>query len=58
MLAHAVLFGSRLAGTVWAMVRRVLWSVLFSVVTTVAAIAARRVATSVWRIATGEDPPA
>jgi hypothetical protein len=39
------------------MLRRLLWNGLFTLIAALAAILARRVATSVWRIATGEDPP-
>jgi hypothetical protein len=37
--------------------RKVLWSGLYASLSAVAALAARRVATGVWRVATGETPP-
>ncbi len=39
------------------MLRKLLWNGLFAVFGAAAAIAARKSATAVWRIATGEDPP-
>jgi hypothetical protein len=38
--------------------RKLLWTTLVSVLATVATLAARRLASGVWRIATGEEPPA
>jgi hypothetical protein len=40
------------------MVRKVLWSGLYAGLGAAATIGARRVASSVWRLATGEEPPA
>ncbi|MDQ3858023.1 MAG: DUF4235 domain-containing protein [Actinomycetota bacterium] len=40
------------------MLRRILWNVLFAVFGAVATIAARKGASKIWRLATGEDPPA
>ena len=40
------------------MLRKLLWTGLYGAVTAAAAIAARRAASGIWRIATGEKPPA
>jgi hypothetical protein len=40
-----------------AMVRKILWSGLYAGIGAAAALGARRAATSVWRLATGEEPP-
>ncbi len=40
------------------MLRKFLWSALYGAVGAGATMAARRVASRVWRIATGEAPPA
>jgi hypothetical protein len=40
------------------MLRKVLWSGLYAVFGALATIAARTAASKVWRIATGEQPPA
>ena len=40
------------------MLRKILWSGLYAGLGAVATVGARRVASSVWRIATGEEPPA
>ena len=37
--------------------RKLLWTGLYAAVTAVAAVVARRVATKVWHVATGETPP-
>jgi hypothetical protein len=39
------------------MLRKLLWSGLYAALAAGAALVARRVASGVWRIATGEDPP-
>jgi hypothetical protein len=39
------------------MLRKALWTGLYAAVGAAATIAARRLASSVWRIATGEEPP-
>ncbi len=38
--------------------RKILWSGLYAGLGAAATIAARRAASSLWRIATGEEPPA
>lgn len=45
------------AGKLRAMLRRLLWSGLYSGFAAGAAIVARRLATRVWRLTTGEAPP-
>jgi hypothetical protein len=40
------------------MLRKILWSGLYVGFGAVATIGARRVASSVWRLTTGEEPPA
>jgi hypothetical protein len=40
------------------MLRKLLWSGLYAALAAVAAMVARRTASRVWRIATGEEPPA
>jgi hypothetical protein len=39
------------------MLRKLLWNGLFAVFGALAAIAARRAAVGIWRLATGEEPP-
>jgi hypothetical protein len=39
------------------MLRRVLWNGLFAVFGAAATLAARRAASQVWRLATGEEQP-
>jgi len=39
------------------MLRRFLWSALYGVLGAGATMAARRLASRIWRIATGETPP-
>jgi hypothetical protein len=39
------------------MLRKILWSGLYAVLGAAATMAARRAASSIWRIATGEQPP-
>ncbi len=40
------------------MLRKLLWSGLYAGIAAAAGIAARTVATRIWRVATGEEPPA
>jgi Protein of unknown function (DUF4235) len=37
--------------------RKLLWTVLYAGLAAVATMVARRAATGIWRIATGEEPP-
>lgn len=39
------------------MVRKILWNGLYAAFGAAATIGARRAASSVWRVATGEQPP-
>jgi hypothetical protein len=39
------------------MLRRILWSTLYAGLGAAATMGARRAASSIWRVATGEDPP-
>jgi hypothetical protein len=39
------------------MIRKLAWSALYGVLAAGAAIAARRAASGIWRVATGEQPP-
>jgi hypothetical protein len=40
------------------MLRRVMWTGLYAALGAGATLAARRAASKIWRIATGEEPPA
>ena len=40
------------------MLRKLLWTGLYGVIGAVATILARRTASGIWRVATGEKPPA
>jgi hypothetical protein len=51
-LAHP-LFGEQLR-----VLRKALWTGLYAALGAAATMAARRLASSIWRIATGEQPPA
>jgi hypothetical protein len=44
-------------GKTGAMLRKLLWSALYAGLGAAATIGARRAASSIWRIATGEEPP-
>jgi len=39
------------------MLRKLMWSALYAVLGAAATIGARRAASGIWRIATGEQPP-
>jgi hypothetical protein len=39
------------------MLRKLLWSALYAGLSAVAALGARRAASRIWRVATGEEPP-
>jgi hypothetical protein len=38
-------------------IRKIAWSVLYGGIAALATLAARRAASGIWRIATGEQPP-
>lgn len=40
------------------MLRKLTWTALYGAIAAAATIAARRAASRIWRIATGEEPPA
>jgi hypothetical protein len=40
------------------MLRKLLWSMLYAGLGAAATMGARRTASSIWRLATGEEPPA
>jgi hypothetical protein len=40
------------------MLRKVMWTGLYAGIGAASTMAARRLATKIWRVATGEDPPA
>ena len=40
------------------MIRKLLWTGLYATLAAVSAVIARRAASGIWRIATGEEPPA
>jgi len=40
------------------MLRKVMWNGLYAGLGAAATMASRRLASKVWRVATGEDPPA
>jgi hypothetical protein len=39
------------------MLRKVLWTALYGAIGAIATVVARRAASAVWRVATGEQPP-
>jgi hypothetical protein len=39
------------------MARRLAWSIIYGTLAALATLAARRAASGIWRIATGEEPP-
>jgi hypothetical protein len=39
------------------MLRKLLWSGLYAAIGAAATIGARRAASKIWRVATGEEPP-
>jgi hypothetical protein len=41
-----------------ALVRKAIWTALLAGLSAVSAMLARRLASKVWRVATGEEPPA
>ncbi len=48
----------RQRGTLDAMLRKFMWTGLYASLAAAATLAARRAASGIWRIATGEEPPA
>jgi hypothetical protein len=39
------------------MLRKLMWTGLYAGLAAVSAMAARRLASTIWRVATGEEPP-
>jgi Protein of unknown function (DUF4235) len=39
------------------LLRKLLWSVLYASIAALATMVARRAASKIWRVATGEEPP-
>jgi len=48
----------RWAGNQEPMLRKILWTGLYGALGAAATMAARRAASGIWRVATGEKPPA
>jgi CRISPR/Cas system endoribonuclease Cas6 (RAMP superfamily) len=46
------------SGNRTSMLRKLLWSGLYAGIGAAATMGARRAASSIWRLATGEEPPA
>jgi Protein of unknown function (DUF4235) len=40
------------------MIRKLAWTALYGIIGALATLAARKAAAGIWRIATGENPPA
>jgi hypothetical protein len=51
-------FGDRHRGNLDLVLRKLLWTALYGVIAALATIAARFAASRIWRVATGEEPPA
>ena len=47
-----------LRGNLPYVLRKLLWTALYGVIGALSTIAARRFASRIWRVATGEEPPA
>jgi hypothetical protein len=46
-----------LRGTLASMLRRLMWTGLYASLAAAATLAARKTASTIWRVATGEEPP-
>jgi len=46
-----------LRGTLRSMLRKLIWTGLYASLAAAATLAARKTATAIWRVATGEEPP-
>jgi hypothetical protein len=51
-------FGDRHRGNLDLVLRKLLWTALYGLFAALATIAARFAASRIWRVATGEEPPA
>jgi hypothetical protein len=49
--------GTAFAVRLQAMLRKLMWTALYGVLGAAATMAARRAASRIWRVATGEEPP-
>lgn len=49
--------GRALRGTLAAMLRKLMWTGLYGSLAAAATMAARRAASKIWRVTTGEEPP-
>jgi hypothetical protein len=49
--------GRALRGTLAAMLRKLMWTGLYGTLAAAATMAARRTASKIWRVTTGEEPP-
>ncbi len=50
-------FGGPSAGKDGGMLRKLMWTGLYATLAAGATMAARRAASRIWRVATGEEPP-
>jgi hypothetical protein len=46
-----------LRGTLDSMLRKLMWTGLYASLAAAATLAARKTASTIWRVATGEEPP-
>ena len=49
--------GRALRGTLAPMLRKLMWTGLYGSLAAAATMAARRAASKIWRVTTGEEPP-
>jgi len=52
-----IVWRTPLRGTLRSMLRRLIWTGLYASLAAAATLAARKTATAIWRVATGEEPP-
>ena len=57
-MRRLAVWGNLLRGTLRWMLRKLMWTGLYASLAAVAAMAARKTAGAIWRVATGEEPPA
>jgi hypothetical protein len=56
-MRHSLVSRLSLRGTLDTMLRRLMWTGLYASLAAVATLAARKTASTIWRVATGEEPP-
>jgi len=56
-MRHSFVSQSPLRGTLRPMLRRLIWTGLYASLAAAATLAARKTASTIWRVATGEEPP-